>query len=50
VKYMGIDPRTKKQKVSRKILLERPKKKDWNETFLAINRISNKRLKWDSSK
>ena len=26
VKYMGIDPRTKKQKVSRKILLERPKK------------------------
>jgi polyribonucleotide nucleotidyltransferase len=28
VKYMGIDPRTKKQKVSRKILLERPKKKE----------------------
>ena len=28
VKYMGIDSRTKKQKVSRKILLERPKKKD----------------------
>ena len=28
VKYMGIDSRTKKQKVSRKILLERPKKKE----------------------
>ena len=28
VKYMGIDSRTRKQKVSRKILLERPKKKD----------------------
>ena len=28
VKYMGIDPKTKKQKVSRKILLERPKKKE----------------------
>ena len=27
VKYMGIDSRTRKQKVSRKILLERPKKK-----------------------
>jgi polyribonucleotide nucleotidyltransferase len=28
VKYMGIDSRTRKQKVSRKILLERPKKKE----------------------
>ena len=28
VKYLGIDSRTKKQKVSRKILLERPKKKE----------------------
>ena len=28
VKYMGIDSRTRKQKVSRKILLDRPKKKD----------------------
>ena len=28
VKYMGIDSRTKKQKVSKKILLERPKKKE----------------------
>ena len=27
VKYMGIDPRTKKQKVSRKILIEKPEKK-----------------------
>ncbi len=26
VKYMGIDPRTKKQKVSRRMLIERPKK------------------------
>ena len=43
VKYMGIDSRTRKQKVSRKILLERPKKKDWNETFLVLNRISNKK-------
>jgi hypothetical protein len=47
---MGIDSRTRKQKVSRKILLERPKKKDWNETFSVLNRISNKRLKWDNSK
>ena len=28
VKYVGFDPRTKKQKVSRKLLLERPPKKD----------------------
>tara|TARA_B100001063_G_scaffold102623_1_gene95792 strand:+ start:1475 stop:3592 length:2118 start_codon:yes stop_codon:yes gene_type:complete len=28
VKYMGIDSRTRKQKVSRKVLLERPKKKE----------------------
>jgi polyribonucleotide nucleotidyltransferase len=28
VKYFGIDPRTKKQKVSRKALLERPPRKD----------------------
>ncbi len=28
VKYLGVDSRTKKQKVSRKILLERPKKKE----------------------
>ena len=27
VKYMGIDPRTKKQKVSRKVLIEKPEKK-----------------------
>ena len=27
VKYMGIDPRTKKQKVSRKVLVEKPEKK-----------------------
>ena len=27
VKYMGIDPRTKKQKVSRKVLTEKPEKK-----------------------
>ena len=28
VKYVGFDPRTKKQKVSRRLLLERPPKKD----------------------
>ena len=28
VKYVGFDPRTKKQKVSRRMLLERPPKKD----------------------
>jgi len=28
VKYLGVDSKTKKQKVSRKILLERPKKKE----------------------
>ena len=27
VKYMGIDPRTRKQKVSRKVLIEKPEKK-----------------------
>ena len=27
IKYMGIDPRTKKQKVSRKVLIEKPEKK-----------------------
>ena len=26
VKYVGFDPRTKKQKVSRRMLIERPKK------------------------
>ena len=28
VKYVGFDPKTKKQKVSRRLLLERPPKKD----------------------
>ena len=28
VKYFGVDPRTRKEKVSRKALLERPQRKD----------------------